>query len=214
MKLLLTENQVQNLIKILNEDEAPSYMKDIPIPPQLDKLMNAMGGNMDGLLSKLGPQGLESLKKFFGADDLSNLTTSTNVTLSNPLGNTTAKIGSGFSDSRGNRQHQGVDIPVKSGTPVYAPADGIVITAKDTTPNPCGGFIQINHGSLITKFCHLSKWVVSNGQQVKKGQVIGYTGGGLNDPYHGVSTGPHLHYQILDNKGLALNPQQSQFGLA
>ncbi len=223
MKILITENQAQDLIKILNEDNTPNYMKDIPVPPQLTTLISAMSGaNLDKLISKLGPNGMELLKKLFGVSDLGDISASDlnqsniipNTTLMNPLGNLSVNIGSKFNAPRVNRRHRGVDFPVKSGTPIYAPANGIIISARDTSPNPCGGFIQINHGNLITKFCHLSKWNVSNGEQVKKGQIIGYTGGGINDPHKGRSSGAHLHYEILDNKGVALNPQQSQFGLA
>jgi murein DD-endopeptidase MepM/ murein hydrolase activator NlpD len=226
MRMLITENQVKDLIKILEEDDTPSYMKDVPVPPQLNALMNMMGGNgLDKMINNLGPKGVESLKKFFGVDELSDINTSniegspvsgteSSGELMHPLGNSNFKVGSGFAEFRGSRQHKGVDLPAQSGTPVYAPANGTVITARDTTPNPCGGYIQLDHGNLITKFCHLSKWSVTNGQEIKKGQIIGYTGGGPNDPYRGDSSGPHLHYQILDKRGLAINPQQSQFGLA
>ena len=67
--------------------------------------------------------------------------------------------------------HQGIDIGCPSGTPVYAPLDGLVMSAQDTTPNGCGGFVKLNHMNYETKFCHLKQWVVTNGEKVKKGQV-------------------------------------------
>jgi murein DD-endopeptidase MepM/ murein hydrolase activator NlpD len=111
---------------------------------------------------------------------------------------------------KGSSDHKGVDITVKSGSAVYAPLDGTVLFSQDTTPNPCGGFIQLDHVSVQTKFCHLRSMIVKQGDKVKKGQVIGYSGGGRNDPHPGVSTGPHLHYEILNKSGVAQNPLSVQ----
>ena len=96
------------------------------------------------------------------------------------------------------RFHQGQDITVKSGTPVYAPADGIVKRAYYV-----GGFgnhIKIQHSSgYTTLFAHLSEIKVKYGQQVKRGDIIGLTGN------TGRSTAPHLHYEIHHN-GKPENP--------
>lgn len=87
------------------------------------------------------------------------------------------------------RFHQGQDITVRSGTPIYAPADGKVKRAYYV-----GGFgnhIKLDHGyGYTTIFAHLSKIKVRNGQKVKRGDVIGYTGN------TGRSTAPHLHYEV------------------
>ncbi|HOH61181.1 MAG TPA: M23 family metallopeptidase [Bacilli bacterium] len=114
----------------------------------------------------------------------------------------------------GGRDHKAIDIAVKSGSPVYAPLDGIVEVSKDTSPNPCGGHIRINHGDVITKYCHLRQLVVRKGENVKKGQIIAYSGGGKNDPMRGRATGPHLHYEILNKSGIAMNPVSVQKNLA
>ncbi len=96
------------------------------------------------------------------------------------------------------RFHQGQDITVKTGTPIYAPADGTVKRAYYV-----GGFgnhIKIDHGSgYTTLFAHLSKIKVKHGDQVKRGDIIGYTGN------TGRSTAPHLHYEIHYN-GEPQNP--------
>jgi len=96
------------------------------------------------------------------------------------------------------RFHQGQDITVKSGTPIYAPADGVVKRAYYA-----GGFgnhIKIQHGSgYTTLFAHLSKIKVKHGQNVKRGDIIGYSGN------TGRSTAPHLHYEI-HHKGKPQNP--------
>jgi biotin carboxyl carrier protein len=114
----------------------------------------------------------------------------------------------------GSRNHKGIDIATSSGSPVYAPLDGTVEAARDTTPNNCGGFIQLSHDNIYTKFCHLKKINVRNGQQVKKGQIIGLSGGGKNDPMRGSATGPHLHYEILNKERVAMNPVSAQSNLA
>ena len=136
----------------------------------------------------------------------------------NPLGKKTA-IKSGFGIRityipGATLDHKGVDLVAPSGSPVYAPANGTVEFAGDTTPNGCGGNIRINHGNVKTKYCHLKKWTVNTGQQVQKGQIIGYSGGAPGDPYRGNASGPHLHYEILNSGGIAMNPVNVQSNLA
>ena len=128
-----------------------------------------------------------------------------------PLGGKVA-VTSDFGDrdvTVGSKDHGGVDLRANSGSPVYAPLDGRVVRSEDTTGKEggaCGGHIRIDHGKLQTKFCHLSNMVVAKGSNVKRGQIIGYSGGGENDPYRGVSTAAHLHYEILDVNNKALDP--------
>ena len=126
-----------------------------------------------------------------------------------PLNNT--KINSPFGPRNigggASKNHGGVDLYAKSGTPIYSVANGVVKSARDTTPNGCGGFIQIDHGKHQTKYCHVRKWVVKEGDEVIKGQLIGYTGGGTNDPYKGNSMGAHLHYEVLVS-GRNVNPEK------
>ncbi|MBC8467353.1 MAG: peptidoglycan DD-metalloendopeptidase family protein [Candidatus Marinimicrobia bacterium] len=104
------------------------------------------------------------------------------------------------------RFHQGQDITVPTGTPIYAPADGIIKRAYYV-----GGFgnhIKINHGSgYSTIFAHLSKFKVKYGQKVKRGDLIGFTGN------TGRSTAPHLHYEI-HYYGAPQNPLDYFFTLA
>ena len=86
------------------------------------------------------------------------------------------------------RPHMGVDIARPEGTPVRAPADGIVTLAE---PDMffSGGTVFIDHGlGLSTSYLHLSKILVKVGQRVKRGQVIGRIGA------TGRATGPHLHW--------------------
>jgi murein DD-endopeptidase MepM/ murein hydrolase activator NlpD len=85
--------------------------------------------------------------------------------------------------------HAGIDIGTTFGAPVRAAADGVVMVAS--LENGYGREIEIDHGNGIeTVYGHLSGFAVTAGEQVKRGQVIGYVGSS------GRSTGPHLHYEV------------------
>jgi len=94
--------------------------------------------------------------------------------------------------------HPGIDVSTSRGTPIVAPADGIVAVA--TRKGGFGNFIIIKHKlGYITRYGHLQKFNVRRGQLVKRGQVIGFVGN------TGKSRGPHLHYEVLRNNK-AVNP--------
>ncbi len=88
-----------------------------------------------------------------------------------------------------NTFHAGLDLPAKYGTPIYAPASGVVVYADKK--GAYGNFILIAHSyGFKTAYGHLSKFAVKSGDYVSKGQKIAYVGS------TGRSTGPHLHYEI------------------
>ncbi|MEL7729978.1 peptidoglycan DD-metalloendopeptidase family protein [Citromicrobium bathyomarinum] len=90
---------------------------------------------------------------------------------------------------RYKRMHAGVDFRARYGTPIVAPTDGRVTSAGRA--GGCGNAVRLSHsGGLSTRFCHMSRMAVSPGQYVKRGQTIGYVGS------TGLSTGPHLHYEM------------------
>ena len=96
--------------------------------------------------------------------------------------------------------HQGLDISTEKGQPVYATADGQVDSASYT--GDYGNLIVLRHDfGLATRYGHLSRFNVSPGATVHRGDVIGYVGS------TGRSTGAHLHYEILAN-GKLINPLQ------
>lgn len=99
---------------------------------------------------------------------------------------------------RQRKQHNGVDLAAPRGTPVYATADGIVGLARYS--RTYGNWVEIEHGSdLETRYAHLQRYTVSAGDEVKKGDLIGYVGS------TGRSTGPHLHYEVRVDD-VAVNP--------
>ena len=110
------------------------------------------------------------------------------------------RINSSFGAKRKTGIHKGTDFAVSSGTKLYAIADGVIEFAKDDL-GYCGGRIDVKHNdaSLLSRYCHVRQFVVADGQNVKKGQLLGYSGGGENDPYKGRSTGAHLHFAVLKN---------------
>lgn len=94
--------------------------------------------------------------------------------------------------------HTGVDLSAPVGTPIRAAASGTVMRASHYSGY--GRYINIKHSKAIsTAYAHLSRIVVRSGQHVSQGQIIGYTGNSGN------STGPHLHYEVLQN-GHPINP--------
>jgi len=94
--------------------------------------------------------------------------------------------------------HEGIDIAAPTGTPVYASADGIVIFTG--YKEGYGLEIEISHqNGIITRYAHLSRILVSPGQKIKRGEIIGKVGS------TGRSTGSHLHYEVIIN-GRPVNP--------
>lgn len=95
--------------------------------------------------------------------------------------------------------HYGIDIAANYGTPIYAADDGVVVSSGWSSSG-YGYNIVINHGNgMQTLYAHNSKNIVSPGQHVKKGQLIGYIGSTGN------STGNHVHFEVIVN-GVKKNP--------
>ena len=86
--------------------------------------------------------------------------------------------------------HQGIDIAAEMGSPIVATADGVV-TAAGWNGGGYGNMVDIDHGEgITTRYAHASAVVVTEGQRVRRGQIIAYVGS------TGFSTGPHLHYEV------------------
>lgn len=210
MKIILTESQISKITNLIIEsDDGINMERDAPT---LTKFLKNINSNDNSFIDSI-------ISTIFG-DDILNKFKSGNIKLDpkinpNNLKNpnkfdfspltVNSKITSGFGHrNRGN--HNGVDFAVPSGSNIISPANGVVMEARDSSPNNCGGFIQIKHEKYITKYCHVKNWFVNKGEQVIKGQIIGLTGGGKNDPHRGRSTGSHLHYEVLASNGSPVNP--------
>ena len=100
------------------------------------------------------------------------------------------------------KMHTGTDFAASTGTPIMASGDGLIVRAKW-----CGGggnCVKIKHNSVYqTVYAHMSKFGrgIKKGVRVKQGQIIGYVGS------TGLSTGPHLHYEVIEN-GKKINSQK------
>ena len=124
----------------------------------------------------------------------------------NPVGS--SKVSSPFGERRSYETHPGVDIPVPSGTPIKAPLDGVVKTANINHNRQCGGTIDIDYGNgLWSRFCHCKKIDVRPGDVVRRGQVVGLTGGIKGETGSGNSGGPHLHF-TLKKDGKLVDPMK------
>ncbi len=116
-----------------------------------------------------------------------------------------ARLSSGFGPRRHpilgyNRMHRGVDFAAPTGTPIYAASDGVLTYVG--RKGAYGNYIQIRHNDeFSTAYAHMSRFAdgVKNGSRVRQGEVIAYVGS------TGRSTGPHLHYEVLQN-GNQINP--------
>lgn len=97
-----------------------------------------------------------------------------------------------------SRPHEGIDVSAPMGSPIEAPAAGVVTSAGWEAGY--GNKIVIEHGfGIVTKFAHASKLLVRTGQRVSRGQRIALVGNS------GLATGPHLHYEVIVN-GRPVNP--------
>lgn len=150
----------------------------------------------------------QSTQKISSAGVLNSVTENHSISFQNPLPTNSYQITSTY----GNRKHpisgeikfhRAIDLKAQAGTDVYSAADGIVKLAQNSyTPGQGNGkYIDIEHANgFLTRYTQLSDIVVKEGQEVKKGDIIGKVGSS------GLSTGPHLHFEIWKD-GEHVNPQ-------
>jgi murein DD-endopeptidase MepM/ murein hydrolase activator NlpD len=116
-----------------------------------------------------------------------------------------ARMSSGFGMRRHpvlgySRMHRGTDFAAPTGTPIYAAGNGTIDFIGNN--RGYGRYVRIRHsGGLATAYAHMSRFAkgLERGSRVEQGEVIGYVG------TTGLSTGPHLHYEVLQN-GTQINP--------
>jgi hypothetical protein len=97
------------------------------------------------------------------------------------------------------KMHTGIDFAAAIGTPIYATADGMIDEVQ-VSFSGYGKMVEIDHGfGYRTRYAHMHGFAVRKGQRVKRGELIGYVGN------TGLSTAPHLHYEVLIN-GVQVNP--------
>lgn len=216
-------NEFQDTVKQIEEKEARLKEEEA----ELEKLQNQLFAQKDELdaLMKKTTDDLGTIETNLKAvtTRLNNLIAQANANKNQGTGGGTAGpsqiIGNGtlawpttsqrITSRYGNRPvpvagatswHDAIDIGAPIGTPVYAAADGTVITAKWGYNGGRGVYIMIEHDNgLVTRYQHLSDMYVSVGQTVKKGQNIAAVGN------TGASSGPHLDFAIYVN-GSTVDP--------
>jgi murein DD-endopeptidase MepM/ murein hydrolase activator NlpD len=162
-----------------------------------NELVNSIISTLENLGSRVGAQ-----KKSY--DEIDKLVKNKEQLLSHtpaiqPVSNKDLnRIASGFGRRidpvyKTPKFHAGLDFSAPQGTPIYATADGVILTAGNTG-NGFGNHVVINHGyGYETLYGHMVKVKASAGQSVKRGEVIGWVGS------TGKSTGPHCHYEVHKN---------------
>ena len=194
-------NTLENIDQPLSQQSRGgySYQKDVEtVQIGLELLGYSLPRfGIDGLY---GPETASAVAKF--AKENMGTNSLNEAKLESPIGSTSVNSPYG---PRWGRMHHGTDLKASSGTPIKSPLDGKVIDAAIRT-DACGGTIYIKHADgYKTRYCHCKQINVSKGDVVKKGQVIGLTGGDANDIGHGRSDGAHLHFEVYKN-GKTVNP--------
>lgn len=131
------------------------------------------------------------------------------MNVSYPLLNKNFKVNSKYG-ARWGRQHKGVDLEAEVGTRVISILPGKVVKAGNFNDG-YGGQVLIKHktneGIIYSRYAHLKKWYVRDGEEISQNQKIGESGGEKGDPNAGRSTGPHLHFEILDGGQTPMDPE-------
>lgn len=206
--------QFDKKLRIITNMEVPggsNQILGIGGPSPMEEDITSLGSARDGLikqmhsdLDQLSTETITQEKSFTEVHEY--LFKQTSHFASTPAiwptrGWVTGMFGYRISPFTGLRQmHEGLDIANALGTPVFAPADGII--SKVDRENGLGKTVSINHGyGIVTRYGHFSDIYVNLGKRVKRGDKIGAVGN------TGRSTGPHLHYEVLVN-GINVNPEK------
>ncbi|MPY24180.1 M23 family metallopeptidase [Shewanella sp. YLB-07] len=137
-----------------------------------------------GLQSRLDTAAITSAVRIALLQELPNGAPVKNARISSNFGTRTHPI------TGKKRSHNGIDYAVNTGSPVYATADGVVEVVRPSNTGS-GNFLRLQHSfGISSSYSHLQKFNVSAGAFIKKGDLIAYSGN------TGLSSGPHLHYEV------------------
>ena len=208
------QQKLAELNKLEEQVRAQLEKNGTALPPKNDPKVNAKGGPSDVPISRMDVLSVQesNINKEAQAREknLGQLLATINLEIRRkeaapsfyPLDGGIQTSGFGnrrnpFNSSRAER-HPGIDISMPHGSPIYAGGSGTVEHAD--WYYGYGNYIKIAHDmGFETAYGHLSEIIVEKGQQVEKGQLIGYVGS------TGYSTGPHLHYEVILN-GIQVDP--------
>lgn len=167
--------------------------KNLPLGIDLDKLVfRSVFDRVQSVGNRANQNALELQKLLSTLSQQKSLLSS--IPSATPVdGWITSGFGTRISPFTGQKtMHKGIDVAAPMGTPIFAPADGVVIFSGAKAGY--GNFIMVAHGyGVVSRFGHNAQNMVQPGQKVQKGDQIATVG------MTGRSTGPHLHYEILVN---------------
>ncbi|SME90741.1 M23 family metallopeptidase [Pseudobacteriovorax antillogorgiicola] len=186
----LTPEEFRYAEKNMTENTA---QKNLPLGIDMDKLVfRSVFDRVQSIGNRANRNALEMQKLLSTLSQQRSLLSS--IPSATPVdGWITSGFGPRISPFTGQKtMHKGIDVAAPMGTPIYAPADGVVIFSGAKAG--FGNFIMIAHGyGVVSRFGHNAQNMVQPGQKVKRGDQIATVG------MTGRSTGPHLHYEILVN---------------
>ncbi|MDB4836921.1 M23 family metallopeptidase [Marinomonas sp.] len=216
---LLNEAEFAKIKQIELEHKSTSLSKEIDslttLKTRLETDLSAREERIQSVSDKL--QDLENLLDMETPDnsvlesrlDIATINTSIRVSMLNQIPSGPPVKNARTSSGYGKRKHplsgimkfhRGQDFAVNTGTPVYAPADGVIEVTRPSNEGS-GNFINIIHAyGFTSSYSHLNKFAVKKGDFIRKGDLIGYSGSS------GISSGPHLHYEVRFLKR-ALDPK-------
>lgn len=171
---------------------------DISVKEDHDRLMRQMHEQMQQVEQATSVQENSFSTLLKSLESKRNLLAAT-PSLRPTVGWISSNFGYRVSPFTGRREfHRGLDIATREGTPIIAPANGVITYAAQKWL--IGNMITIDHGyGMVTRYGHLSKIIKKKGERVKRGDLIALVGN------TGRSTGPHLHYEVRLN-GVPVNP--------
>ncbi len=173
---------------------------NLPLSQDHDRLVREMHDQIEHVQQVSSVQGTSFKSLIKSLESKRNLLAAT-PSLRPTNGWYSSKFGYRVSPFTGRKEfHRGLDIANKHGTPIIAPADGVVTFSKNKWL--IGNMLKIDHGyGMVTLYGHISKFMKHRGDHVKRGDVIALMGN------TGRSTGPHVHYEVRLN-GVPVNPSK------
>lgn len=188
-----------------NQNVAP-LKKNIPLGIDLEKLVfRSVFDRIQNIGNQANQNALQLQKLLSELSQQKSLLSS--VPSVSPVdGWITSGFGSRISPFTGERSwHRGIDVASPIGTPIYAPADGVVIFSG--AKSGYGNFVMVAHGyGVVSRYGHNAQNMVQPGQRIKRGDQIATVG------MTGRTTGPHLHYEVVVN-GRFVDPKKFMLDL-
>jgi len=177
-------------------EEANEFIREIEKNLETERVLRAQVAEEEERIQREIAAKIEELRKL---EEQARLARGTGELMWPANGNLTSGFGFRTHPVFGGRRfHNGIDIGAKHGSSVFAADSGVVLISEYSSGY--GNYIVLSHGNGVTTlYAHLSSRSVSAGATVSKGQVIGLIGS------TGVSTGPHLHFEVSVN-GSRINP--------